>query len=70
VSSSKEKQILEVGDFVKAVVDDENCIVSVRERIGNYVLLANGIRFHILDDRIGEEGRWIHRSTGFIVELP
>lgn len=68
--SSKEKPILQVGDFVKAVIDDENCILSVKERQGNYVLVGDGIRFHIIDDRIRGKDQWVHRPTGFLVELP
>lgn len=70
MQSGKNRPALQVGDFVKAIIDDENCIVAVKERIGNYVLLGNGIRFHILDDQTKVEGQWVHRPTGFLVELP
>jgi hypothetical protein len=31
--------------------DGEEEIVSVKSRLGNYVILDNGVRFHVLDDR-------------------
>jgi len=67
---AKDRAILQVGDFVKATIDGENCILSVRERQGNYVLVGDGIRFHIIDDRLRGTNRWVHRPSGFILELP
>jgi hypothetical protein len=44
------------GDFGKTlsivIADDgEEEIASVKSRLGNYVILDNGVRFHVLDDR-------------------
>ncbi|MFN5920446.1 MAG: hypothetical protein ACK45I_04000 [Bacteroidota bacterium] len=29
-------------------------VVQVVNRIGQYIFLANGLRFHFLDDKVGE----------------
>lgn len=65
----KERPILQVGGFVKAKLEGEEFIVSVKERIGSYVVLSNGVRFHILDDRWKSKEQWIHESTGFLIGL-
>jgi hypothetical protein len=64
---AKERPILQVGDFVKAKLEGEEFIVSVKERIGSYVILSNGARFHILDDRWKSKELWIDESTGFLI---
>ena len=65
---AKERPILQVGDFVKVQSElGEEFIVSVKERIGSYVVLSNGIRFHILDDRRRPKEQWINECTGSVV---
>jgi hypothetical protein len=43
--------------IVSSFDNEEQEIVTVKTRIGNYVILSNGIRFHILDDRCGPRER-------------
>lgn len=69
MQQSKDRPLLQVGDFVKAELDGQEYLVSVKERIGNYAVLSNGIRFHVLDDRYKSKEQWIHESTGFLVRL-
>ena len=66
-----DRPILQVGDLVTAEFEDQRVMLSVRERIGNYVVLSNGIRFHVLDDRVkrNERNRWYHESTQTVVSL-
>lgn len=64
---AKERPILQVGDFVTVKFEGEEFIVSVKERIGSYVILSNGARFHILDDRWKSKELWIDESTGFLI---
>lgn len=65
-----DRPILQVGDFVKISFEGEQFIVSVKERIGNYVILSNGVKFHVLDDRWRSKEQWIHEPTGFLICLP
>lgn len=52
------KQELEIGHSVLYAMLGEKAVkMRVINRLGNYVILENGIRFHILDDRRGE-GIW------------
>jgi hypothetical protein len=67
MQSSKDRPLLQVGDFVKVKFEGEEFIVSVKERIGSYVILSNGARFHILDDRWKQKELWIDESTGFLI---
>ena len=67
---SKDRPILQVGDFVKIKFEGQEFIVSVKERIGNYAVLSNGVKFHVLDDRWKSKTQWIHESTGFLIQLP
>jgi hypothetical protein len=64
---AKERPILQVGDFVKVRLEGEEFIVSVKERIGSYVVLSNGIKFHILDDRWKSKEQWIDECTHSVV---
>jgi|LauGreDrversion4_2_1035121.scaffolds.fasta_scaffold368265_1 hypothetical protein len=66
---SKDRPMLQVGDFVKVKFEGEEFIVSVQSRIGSYVLLSNGVKFHILDDRWKPKEQWIDESTGFLISL-
>ncbi len=66
---AKEQPILQVGDFVKVKFEDEEFIISVKQRIGSYVVLSNGVKFHILDDRWKSKEQWIDESTGFLIGL-
>jgi len=59
--------MLQIGDFVKIKFEGEEFIVSVQSRIGSYVLLSNGIKFHILDDRWKSKEQWIDESTGSLI---
>lgn len=66
---AKERPILQVGDFVKVQSElGEEFIVSVKERIGSYVVLSNGIRFHILDDRRKSKEQWWKSKEQWIDE--
>ncbi len=67
VTGSQGRPIFQVGDFVKIKFEGEEFIVSVKERIGSYVILSNGARFHILDDRWKSKELWIDESTGFLI---
>ena len=67
LTGSQDRPILQVGDFVKIKLEGEEFIVSVKERIGSYVILLNGARFHILDDRWKSKELWIDESTGFLI---
>lgn len=69
MQSGKDRPILQVKDFVKVFVDGELHIAHVQDRVGNYALLSNGVRFHVLDDKTKKEGQWAHRLTGYIIEL-
>jgi hypothetical protein len=64
---AKERPILQVGDFVKVKFEGEEFTVSVEKRIGSHVLLSNGARFHILDDRWKQKELWIDEDTGFLI---
>jgi hypothetical protein len=66
-TGSQDRPLLQVGDFVKVKFEGEEFIVSVKERIGSYVILSNGARFHILDDRWKQKELWIDESTGFLI---
>jgi hypothetical protein len=66
-TGSQDRPLLQVGDFVKVKLEGEEFIVSVKERIGSYVILSNGARFHILDDRWKQKELWIDESTGFLI---
>jgi hypothetical protein len=69
MQSAKERPILQVGDFVKVQSElGEEFIVSVKERIGSYVVLSNGIRFHILDDRRKSKEQWWKSKEQWIDE--
>ena len=69
--SNQDRPILQVGDFVTAKFEDQRVMLSVRERIGNYAVLSNGIRFHVLDDRRKRNERygWYHESTHTTIDL-
>lgn len=69
--SNQDRPILQVGDFVTAEFEGQQAMLSVRERIGNYAVLSNGIRFHVLDDRVkrNERNRWYDESTQTVVSL-
>ena len=69
--SNQDRPILQVGDFVTAKFEDRRVMLSVRERIGNYAVLSNGIRFHVLDDRRKRNERhgWYHESTCTTIDL-
>ena len=66
-ASSQDRPLLQVGDFVKVKFECEEFIVSVKERIGSHVVLSNGAKFHILDDRWKPKELWIDESTGFLI---
>lgn len=66
---AKDRPILQVGDFVKILFEGEQFVVSVKERIGNYAVLSNGVKFHVLDDRWRSREQWIDESTGFLIQL-
>ena len=66
-ASSQDCPLLQVGDFVKVKFEGEEFIVSVKERIGSHVVLSNGAKFHILDDRWKPKELWIDESTGFLI---
>lgn len=66
---AKDRSILQVGDFVKILFEGEQFVVSVKERIGNYAVLSNGVKFHVLDDRWRSREQWIDESTGFLIQL-
>lgn len=66
---AKDRPVLQVGDFVKAQLEEEEYLVSVKERIGNYAVLSNGVRIHVLDDRWKSKEQWIHEPTGFVIKL-
>jgi hypothetical protein len=63
----QERQIFKVGDSVVVKFEGEEFIVSVEKRIGSHVVLSNGARFHILDDRWKQKELWIDESTGFLI---
>lgn len=65
----QERPILQVDDFVKIQFEGQEFIVSVKERIGNHVVLSNGVKFHILDDRWKSKEQWIDELTGFLISL-
>ncbi len=65
---TKDQPLLQVGDYVKAFLGEEEYIVTVKERIGNYAVLSNGIRIHVLDDRWKSKHQWLHEATGFIIK--
>lgn len=67
---NKNRPVLQVGDFVKIKFEGQEFIVSVKERIGNYAVLSNGVKFHVLDDRWKSKTQWIDESTGFLIQLP
>ena len=67
MQQSKERPLLQVGDFVKAKLKGEEFIISVERRVGSYVILSNGVKFHILDDRRKSKEQWIDGSTGFLI---
>jgi hypothetical protein len=67
LTSSQDRPLLQVGDFVKVKFEGEEFIVSVKERIGSHVVLSNGAKFHILDDRWKPKELWIDESTGFLI---
>ena len=58
---------MQVGDFVKVRLEGEEFIVSVKERIGSYVVLSNSIKFHILDDRWKSKEQWIDECTRSVI---
>ena len=64
---AKGRQIFKVGDSVVVKFEGEEFIVSVKERIGSHVILSNGARFHILDDRWKQKELWIDEDTGFLI---
>lgn len=64
---AKERPILQVGDFVKVKFEGEEFTVSVEKRIGSHVLLSNGIKFHILDDRWKSKEQWIDECTRSVI---
>ena len=66
---AKERPLLQVGDFVKAKFEGEEFIISVERRVGSYVILSNGVKFHILDDRWKSKEQWIGESTGFLISM-
>lgn len=66
---AKERPLLQVGDFVKAKLEGEEFIISVERRVGSYVILSNGVKFHILDDRWKSKEQWIDENTGFLISL-
>lgn len=66
---TKDRPVLQVGDFVKIKFEGKEFIVSVQSRIGNYVLLSNGVRFHIIDDCWKSKQMWIDEPTGFLISL-
>lgn len=68
MQSTKDRPILQIDDFVKIQFEGKEFNVSVKERIGSYVVLSNGVKFHILDDRWNSK-QWIDKSTGFLINL-
>lgn len=67
-TGSQERRILQVGDPVKVRLEFEGeFVVSVEKRIGSHVLLSNGIKFHILDDRWESREQWIDECTRSVI---
>lgn len=48
--------------------DGEGEIVSVKSRLGNYVILDNGVRFHVLDDRKKDAMIWRLPDHGITIK--
>lgn len=69
MQQNKDQPALQVGDLVRVKFEGDEFIVPVKERIGNYAILPNGIKFHVLDDRWKSKEQWIHEPTGFLIEL-
>lgn len=64
---AEKQSILRVGDFVKVRVEVQETIASVKERIGDCVVLSNGIRFDIVDDRWKSTEQWIDECTRSVI---
>ena len=65
---SQDRPLLQVGDPVIVRLEfEEEFTVSVEKRIGNHVLLSNGIKFHILDDRWKSKEQWIDECTRSVI---
>ena len=67
LTGSQDRPLLQVGDFVKVKFEGEEFTVSVEKRIGSHVLLSNGIKFHILDDRWKSKEQWIDECTRSVI---
>ena len=68
LTGSQDRPLLQVGDPVKVRLEfEEEFTVSVEKRIGSYVLLSNGIKFHILDDRWKSKEQWIDECTRSVI---
>lgn len=65
---TKKQSILRVGDFVKVRVEGQETIASVKERIGDCVVLSNGIRFDIVNDRWKSTEEWIDECTRSVIK--
>jgi hypothetical protein len=64
-----EKPLFEPDSIVFVAADDcEEEISCVKSRIGNYVILDNGVRFHILDDRKKNTMTWRLPDHGITIK--
>jgi hypothetical protein len=48
--------------------DGEQEIVAVKTRVGNYVILDNGVKFHVLDDRLKNKMTWRLPDHGLTIQ--
>jgi hypothetical protein len=62
-------ELFQPDDVVVVTSDEgEKDMTFVRSRIGNYAILANGIKFHVLDDKRKSLGCWFHEPTATKIE--
>ena len=64
------RKVLEIGQIALcSSLGEKAQKVRVINRIGNYAILENGIRFHVLDDRKGQ-GIWYLPSHQMTISDP
>lgn len=64
------RKTLEIGESALcSSLGEKAQKVRVINRIGNYVILENGVKFHVLDDRKGE-GIWYLPSHQMTISDP
>jgi hypothetical protein len=64
-----EKPLFRPDSTVFVAIDDgEQEIVTVKTRLGNYVILDNGVKFHILDDRKKNTMIWRLPDHGITIQ--